>query len=147
MARALGFPERSVFEGEHGTKAESETQGEMSSVISTLYQQELCRGGNDYFIPDVIRTNFGDRYAKGVRIVPTPSKIDEQAFLRDLYRKLMDNPEILFVEHETLNLPALREMIGVPVDNDSDAEESVLNAGLGREDDEPTDETPLPDVE
>ena len=138
MARALGFPERSVFEGEHGTKAESESQGEMSSVISTLYQQELCRGGNDYFIPDIIRTNAGDRYAKSVRIVPTPSKIDEQAFLRDLYRKLIDNPEILFVEHEKLDLPALREMVGVPVDEDVDDEESLIEVRLDR--DEPEDE-------
>ena len=138
MARALGFPERSVFEGEHGTKAEAETQDDSASVIPALFQKELCRGGNDYFIPDIIRTNFGDRYAKSVRIVPTPSKIDEQAFLRDLYRKLMDNPEILFVEHEKIDLPALREMVGVPVDEDVDDEESLIEVRLDR--DEPEDE-------
>ena len=107
-------------------------------MISVLYQQELCRGGNDYFIPDIIRTNFGDRYAKSVRIIPTPSKIDEKAFLRDLYRKLIDNPEILFVEHEKLDLASLREMVGVPVDKDVDDEESLIDVRLDR--DEPEDE-------
>ena len=125
MARALGFPERSVFEGEHGTKAESESQGEMSSVISSLYQQELCRCGNEYFLPDLIRPNFGDRWAKSVRIVPTPVKIDEQNFYRELYQRLINDPEILFVEHEKLDMPALREMIGLPVDEDVEEVERI----------------------
>ena len=143
MARALGFPERSVFEGEHGTKAESESQGEMSSVISTLYQQELCRCGNEWFIPDLIRPNFGERWAKSVRIVPTPVKIDEQKFYRDLYQRLINDPEILFVEHEKLDMPALREMIGLPVDEDVEEVERIEIRDDNR--DEP--EEPRDDVE
>ena len=125
MARALGFPERSVFEGEHGTKAESESQGEMSSVISSLYLQELCRGGNTYFLPDIIRTNFGDRWAKSVRIEPNAIQIDEQQFMRDLYKRVLDDPELLFIEHEKIDMAALRERIGIPVDEDVEEDERI----------------------
>jgi len=132
-ARGMGFPERSVFEGQHGTKAESESQGETSNVIQGVFVREKYRCANEGLIPDIVRTNFGDRYTKAIRVVPNPVTSKEMDLYRTIYERLMADPEFLFVEHEKLDLPQLRERLGIPVDEDvkePEEEDRPIDLGL-----------------
>ena len=117
-ARGLGFPERAVFEGQHGTKSESESQSQGANVIADVFLNDLCRGANDYFVPDLIRTNWGSKYARSVRVCPNPvTKSDKERYWA-IYERILEDPELRFIEHEKWDMDALREKMGIPVDED-----------------------------
>jgi len=103
--RGLGFPERALLEGQFGTKAESETHGNLMMNIVEATDREVVRMVNQQLINQLLILNFGDALKDTVRLVAAPL-IDEQiTFIREIYKSLSD---------PNVDVEALREKLDIP---------------------------------
>jgi hypothetical protein len=116
-ARGLGFPERSVFEGQHGTKAEAAEHIGLASIVHEDRSQELTKVSSDDLLVPLVCYNFGCEWADKIALVSNPINDTVKAFYADLYDKLMGNPEIQLTEYDQMDHNQLRERLGVPVIN------------------------------
>lgn len=130
--RGLLIPERSILEGEHGTKAEA---GEHIGLMITNMQEidrTITRMVNQQLVNQLLRLNFGDALVDKVRLVSAPL-IDKQiGFLRDLYIKKLSDPNV--------NLTALKEKLGVPEEEGGSAAQEPEPKEEDEEDEDDSDE-------
>lgn len=123
MARAFGIPERAIFEGQYGTKAESEAQADFAIVNMemrhVLVTQQVNRGleGHTGLVNWLLELNYGPEYRDTVAVLPKPLTDEKKAFLRTLYTTLMANPDVLMQEFPSIAFQEMREAIGVPDQN------------------------------
>lgn len=108
--RAYGFPERALLEGQFGTKAEAEAHADLAVTNLDVDQQLFCVQYDEQLVDDVARFNYGEEAVGCCRLVPSPLSDDAKKYLRDLYVKLLENPE----EAMTVDRDAVREKAGVP---------------------------------
>lgn len=112
--RAFALTERSLLEGSHGTKAEADVHGDVALSIVDSRHRLLCNQLNKFVIPRLMELNYGKKYKYSVMVRPAPLVDTQFATIKEIYRALLQNPEIAFAELENLNLRALREEIGIP---------------------------------
>lgn len=112
--RSFGIPERSVLEGQFGTKAESEAQADFAIVNMELKHiiatQQLSLGP----VNRVLELNCGKQARDTVCIEPTPLTDEKRTFLREIYKQLIANPDIMLEESDIVDLQTLRERLGIP---------------------------------
>ena len=71
LARALGVPERAILEASQaGSRADSETHGDLFTESLARYNSRLCRDISDQVIDQLVVLNWGAEYLGKVRLVP-----------------------------------------------------------------------------
>ena len=122
FVRGLGFPERTILEGEHGTKAEAGEHGDFALTGVELRHEELLISLNEQTINYLLKTNFGEQFENTVTICPNPLTDSDKAIMAKIYDAIIADPELLRQEMTKIDHSALREKLNVPVDEDDDVE-------------------------
>lgn len=127
--RALGLPERSVLEGQYGTKAEAGEHADFAITAIEVRHQEIVMALNNHAVDSVLELNYGAEAQGAVFIRSSPISDDKRAFLQKLYQAVLANPEGFAVAVATMDIEAMQEQLSVPAQAFEDANESL---GTGR---------------
>lgn len=88
--RGLGLPERSVLEGNFGTKAEASTHGDWAILNLEATDRGIVAMLNAQLVDQLIVLNFGPVYVGKVRIVALPLVDAAVEFLQKVYETVTD---------------------------------------------------------
>jgi len=112
--RGLGFPERSILEGQYGTKAEA---GEHIGLLMTNIQETdraITRVLNKQLVNQLLVLNFGAEMVGRVRLVAAPLVDTQITFLRKVYEeRSKTDPDI--------DLQGMRDKLDVPTEESGSA--------------------------
>lgn len=114
IVRSFGFPERSVLEGQFGTKAEAEAHGEFAIDAVELMHNELLRPINWHLVNHLVRLNWGSEYENKVTVVANPLDDAQRVFLRDLYKVILATESGSMQELDVLDIDSIREQLHIP---------------------------------
>ncbi len=112
--RGLILPERSMLEGQFGTKAEA---GEHIGLAITGMQEidkAITRQVNEQLVNHLLTLNFGPDAAGKVRLVAAPLVDMSAAFLRKLYLELVKG------DAGSVDTKSLKEQLSIPVQEVAD---------------------------
>jgi len=115
--RAFGIPERSILEGQFGTKAEADSHGDFALLGIELLHYNIVQQFNEQIVKRWLRINFGEEYP--VYVVNQPLSDSSTKFLQEVYRSLLSNNDGFLNEMSSLDLGALRDRLKVPYTNDN----------------------------
>ena len=113
-ARALGFPERSILEGLHGTKAEA---GEHKDFVITNneYRHDcLLEQLNWHLVNQLLRLNYGAEFENQVVVKASPIGDSDRTMIYELYTKILENPDGFLREVDALDVQAMADSLGIP---------------------------------
>ena len=88
--RGLGLPERSILEGNYGTKAESGEHGDWAVLNLEATDRSITAMLNAQVIDQLIEINFGPANVGKVRLVALPLVDKQISFLQKVYETLND---------------------------------------------------------
>jgi hypothetical protein len=112
--RGTGLPERSVLEGQFGTKAEAEAHADFAILNLELMLQWIVKQFNQQCTRHVMRLNYGEA-VQDLVAVETPTLTDAaKTFLRSVYTQILAHPELGIEELDNVDRDALRDSLGVP---------------------------------
>lgn len=114
-ARAFGMPERSILEGQFGTKAESEAHADFAIVLMEHRSKIIVEQLNRYLVNQLIRLNWGAKFEDSVYLVAAPIADLEKQALRKLYDAILANPTGFGAEYAMLDMESIRDRLGLPV--------------------------------
>lgn len=109
--RGIILPERSMLEGQFGTKAEA---GEHIGLAITNMQEidtSITQMTNVQVVDQLLALNWGEGMIGKVRLVATPLVDLQVAFLRDLYLALVKKNYDL----DAINTEALKTSLNIPI--------------------------------
>ncbi len=107
--RGIGFPERSILEGNFGTKAEAGVHGDLALQNIEATDREIVRAMNNQLINQLAEVNFGAELVGKVRLVAAPLVDKQISFFRDVYKELVkSDPDI--------DMVAMRDKLDVPTE-------------------------------
>lgn len=112
--RAFGWPERTMLEGQFGTKAEAEAHADLGILNMECKHEAYCEQFNEQFVERFIEYNAGAEYKGCVKIKPAPLADRARATLIEVYKLLLASPEAFAQELMNIDVKALRDRIGVP---------------------------------
>jgi hypothetical protein len=112
--RGLGLPERAVIEGEYGTKADAQAHGDFAILNLELRGQDWANTVSWHCVDKLMRWNWGEEHVGKIKCKANPISDANKAFLRDVYKTLMTNPDAVVAELENMDRDALRDTVGVP---------------------------------
>ena len=107
--RGLILPERSMLEGQFGTKAEAGEHIGLAITGMEGIDKTITRQINEQVVNTLVLFNYGPEYVGKVRLVPAPLVDLKAAFLRKLYLALAPN------ETGTIDTVALKEQLSIPI--------------------------------
>ena len=110
--RAFGIPERSIIEGQFGTKAEADSHGDFALLAIEQLGVSLVGQFNETVIRKWLKLNYGLK--DGVNLVMQPLSDSSLLFMRTLYNALISNPDVMINELVSLDLNAIKDRLGVP---------------------------------
>ncbi len=113
--RAFGFPERALLEGQFGTKAEAEAHADLAILNMEMRHKALVEQYNEKLVNLLLRLNYGPDAECSVYIQSAPLADRALAFLRDIYKLLMQNPQSGVEELMAMDRSAIRDRLGIPV--------------------------------
>ena len=114
FARGFGYAERAVFEGQFGTKAESEVHAEGSMGGPQEVAITICHALSMQVLPNLMEYNYGPEYRNSVYCVANPTTDTEMAYMKALYDKLITQGEIALSEYDAIDMFQLGEMLNIP---------------------------------
>jgi hypothetical protein len=120
--RAFHLPERSVVEGQFGTKAEAETHTDLGLGTIDLKHRNIVCQFNHQAVNTLLRLNYGEEAEGSVFIQVAPLVDSRLSIVKDVYRLLMQNPQSLVREMASLDRAALRLELNLPSIPDAEAE-------------------------
>jgi hypothetical protein len=106
---SLLLPEWAILEGQHGTLAESQSQGDLALLQAELVHHHLTREINRQAVDPVLEANWGPAYRGKVRLEAAPLSDANQGFLRQLVTQVLADPKD-FASGAT-GLPMLQGMV------------------------------------
>lgn len=121
--------ERSMTEGQFGTKAEAGVHSDLALTQREMTHQNVTEEVNTQVVNRLLRFNFGQAAEGKVRIRPAPLIDYKLAFFRDLFKLLLQHPVAGIDAIEAIDLDGLVDAIGAPK-----SEELVQPVGEGEVD-------------
>ncbi len=112
--RALMMPERSILEGQFGTKAETGAMQDLAVTWMQLVDWDITRLVNWYAVDEVLAMNFGEEARGSVYLVASPLVDAKLTLLQDIYKLVMANPTGFVQEYDSLDMDSLKEKLGIP---------------------------------
>jgi hypothetical protein len=113
IARGYLQPERSVFEGQHGTKAEAGTHSDTGSTDPESVHEKFVDALNRGPVNDWLRYNYGDDAVGTVRIVADPMRDVQETVDTDIINALFGGAQAGEV-YRTYDVDAIMERRGIP---------------------------------
>ncbi len=117
MSRSFGTPERAVFEGQFGTKAESEAQADFAIVNVESRHVLVTSQVNDQITDLLLDLNWGKSARGTVFVKPIPLTDEKKKWFQELYLNFISNPDIMSDEYTNVDMEALRGKVGVPIES------------------------------
>ncbi len=108
------LPERAVLEGQHGTRAESQCQGNLALLQAELVHHHLTREINRQAVDPVLEANWGRAYRGKVRLEAAPLSDANQGFLRQLVTQVLAEPKDFADLFRRADWPAIFDAVGLP---------------------------------
>ncbi len=128
--RGMLLPERAILEGQHGTLAESQSQGDLALLQAELVHHHLTREINRQAVDPVLEANWGPAYRGKVRLEAAPLSDANQGFLRKLVTQVLADPKDFADLFRRADWPAIFDAVGLPQTKASSAAPSGLSAIL-----------------
>lgn len=125
MVRGMLQPERSLIEGQFGTKADAGAHTDTGLLIASELLQWVIAEINRLFVDPLLSANFGPDSRGSVYIVPSPIVDEDRAFMKALVDKVFTaNPDLLM---GLADFDAMLDSVGLPksqevVDTDAPAQ-------------------------
>lgn len=144
--RGLGFPERSITEGRHGTKAEASEHADFALSNVKLRHDEIILSTNWHLVNQMLVENYGPGTEGTVFIKSNELTDAKKRVLRELYMKVLTQPELVKQEIHNIDFDVLREILGIPENISAPGFEEfekpipVQMVGIGDEDDDEEEE-------
>lgn len=135
-SRAIGVPERAVFEGQFGTKAEAEAHADFAIDNIEMGHVDIVEQTNRQISDPLLLLNYGEDYVGRVRVQASPLSDWKRAQLRSLYMAYFQSPEGLAEEIDKIDWDAIREQAGIPVRDET----GTSNVGDDSQDEEQDDD-------
>lgn len=105
--RGLLMPERSILEGQYGTKAEAGEHGNFAITNMEAIDRQIASSINNQLVNPILALNYGEQYKGKVRVVAAPL-IDKQiSFLQKVYSELSKTDA-------DIDLQGLRDKLNIP---------------------------------
>ena len=114
-ARALVFPERTVFEGEHGTKAEAGEHGGFAIYGVESKNIHMIDQLNKRLVCDMSFLNFGEDSIEDAKLNVLPIANELRGILKGIYTAAINHPEAFQREQLALDWANIRDGLGLPV--------------------------------
>lgn len=121
--RGAGFPERSILEGEYGTKAEATAHGDFALTMIEYRHDGILEQVNWHLVNQLLRYQFGQEYQNKVFIKAAPLNDQTRAMLSNLYEKILSNPDGFIREVESIDIDAISEQLGIPKIKEDDEDD------------------------
>ncbi len=118
-SRAIGIPERAVFEGQFGTKAEAEAHADFAIDNIEMAHVRLIEQINNQTVNLLLRINKGEHFEGHVKLEAMPLSDWKRAQLRQLYLSYFATEQGQAAEMENVDWDAIREMLQVPTHEES----------------------------
>lgn len=112
--RGLTIPERSVSEGQFGTKAEASAHQNIAVLNLQITDQYIADQLNEKVVDSLLLLNFGTDAIGKVRIKPSPLTDDELEFLSSIYDKILTSPNGFLEEFPMIDTDAIKDQLGIP---------------------------------
>jgi hypothetical protein len=128
--RGMLLPERAILEGQHGTLAESQSQGDLALLQSELVHHHLTREINRQAVDPVLEANWGPAYRGKVRLEAAPLSDANQGFLRQLVTQVLADPKYFADLFRRADWPSIFDAVGLPQTKASSAAPSSSPAML-----------------
>lgn len=113
--RAFFLPERSVLEGQFGTKAEAEKHADFAITALEVRYALVVAALNRGAVDQVLELNYGKGYDGTVYLMPTPLADQNKSFIREIYASLLQAPASDGrPEHAHVDTTQIRDQLGVP---------------------------------
>jgi hypothetical protein len=112
--RGFGIPERSILEGQFGTKAEATAHGDFALTGIELLHSRFVTAFNKQIVNQLLRMNYGDELVDKVYVKAQPLNDGSLLFLRDIYKSVLGNADGFMQEMATLDVDALKDKLGIP---------------------------------
>jgi len=117
-ARAMDIPERAIFEGQFGTKAEAEAHADFAIDNLEMAHQELLELFNEQYVDYLLEVNHGPDYKEKVRVVATPLTDQKRNLVKKLYDQHWASQTGQAQESDAIDWSAIRDQLGVPIRKD-----------------------------
>jgi hypothetical protein len=128
--RGMLLPERAILEGQHGTLAESQSQGDLALLQAELVHHHLTREINRQAVDPVLEANWGPAYRGKVRLEAAPLSAANQGFLQQLVTQVLADPKDFADLFRRADWPAIFDAVGLPQTKASSAGPSSPSAIL-----------------
>jgi hypothetical protein len=123
--RAFGFPERSILEGQYGTKAEAGEHSDFALTGVELRHQETVMIINWHLVNQMLEYNYGPSAVNTVKVVPNKLVDEKKKVLKDVYDKILLNGNLILEERDAFDMSAIREQLDIPEREDYDEDERI----------------------
>jgi hypothetical protein len=110
--RSFGLPERSVLEGQFGTKAEAVAHGDFALTAIEQLGASIVSQINRDVVSQLIRLNFGP--FKGVYLKQQPLNDIDKVILKDIYMALLSTSDGQLNELSQIDFDSIRDRLGIP---------------------------------
>jgi hypothetical protein len=112
--RAFGVPERSILEGQFGTKAEADSHGDFALLGIDLLNQSIVEQLNTQLVNQILELNYGAQFKSRVYLKAQPLSDSSVSYLRQLYSTIMSNSDGFISEFASLDIDAIRDRLQIP---------------------------------
>lgn len=114
LVRSFLMPERSIMEGQFGTKAEAGAHADLAITQVTLWDRWITNEVNKQAVDTLLEANYGKDLRGKVYLVSAPLADAQLSFLQGVYTQLLTNASTVLEEFPTLNTDAIKDRLGVP---------------------------------
>lgn len=112
IVRGMLQPERSLLEGEFGTKADAGSHTDTGLLIATELLEWVISEINRQFVDPLLAINFGFEARGSVYIKPSPIVDEDRAFMRELVKQaLLADPALLM---GVADFDAMLDAVNIP---------------------------------
>lgn len=126
MVRSLLLPERSILEGQYGTKAEAATHINLALTQADLTHRHVTRLLNWHAVDQLLALNYGNQARGTVKLVASPLVDIKLQIYKDAYAEILKNPEGFSKEYAHLDTLGLKEALGIPVLQEQDIKQDPI---------------------
>lgn len=128
MVRGGGFPERSILEGQYGTKAEAGEHADFAIMLLDFANKCVADTLNWHLVNQLLRMNIGEEAENSAWLKVAPIADDKKDFLKQLLMASLSNPAIGTQQFASMDLHAIRESLEIPAtDKNDDSDEHLSN--------------------
>ena len=114
IMRGWLVPERTALEGQHGTKAESGTHGEIALQISDLLFDEILEYVNWYLVNPLLIYNMGPEWENRVWLEKADMNPLLRKLLSDMMGKILTEPMNMDLVSNWLDINAILDNLAIP---------------------------------